>query len=694
MATTKVKTTKSFKHLGEIFVNLAEMLRPAEDLTVGQSAEKYRYVNQPGAYVGPWLNSTTPYMLEPMNLFAARQYSGVAFVGPAQSGKTDALIINTTGYCVKSDPMDMMIVCPTMSAARDFSMRRIDRLHRHSKRIGEMLVASADADNKFDKHYTTGMMLSMSWPTPTELAGKPIGRVVMTDYDRMPTDVGGDGNPYDLASMRTTTFGSYAMCLAESSPSHPITDPKWIATRPHEAPPTTGILALYNLGDMRRWYWPCPHCNLYFEGRFDMLHYSSKGSNMERAATAKMSCPHCTCLIEPDDRHEMNQWGLWVKSGQGVDSQGLRIGKGINTNIASFWLNGVAAAFTNWKKLVLQYLNAMDVYERTGDEESLKKFYNNSLGEPYYPRAIAEMRLPSVLQSRADKSLPEKRVPMDVRFLIATVDVQSSAFIVQVFGILPGAPFDTVVIDRFSIRKSEREDEEGDRFPVKPNTYAEDWLLIEKQVIDREYPLADGSGRVMGIKLTGCDSGGKAGVTGKAYDFYRYLRDENKHHRFTLVKGEGKPGVPRARISYPDSNRRDVKAIARGDVPVLMFNSNILKDMLDGRLDCIAPGKGMYLTPEWLPDWFYKELCVEVRGSKGWENPNGARNEAWDLSYYCIGICISELIRVEQLDWENPPGWAAPMDANDFVREADEESVSDLSLKSAINFSDFGKALA
>lgn len=687
--------TKRYKSLGDIFVDLADYLRPPERLSVSQAAEKYRYVNQPGAYVGPWKNSTTPYMVEPMDVFASREYEGLIFVGPAQSAKTDSLVINTLAYSVKVDPMDMMIVCPTMTAARDFSIRRIDRLNRHSKAIGEMLMPGSDSDNKFDKMYSNGMLLTLSYPSPTELAGKPVGRVVLTDRDRMPDDVDGDGEPFDLASKRTTTFGSYAMTVAESSPSRPVTDPKWIPSTPHEAPPAPGIMALYNRGDRRRWYWPCPHCEKYFEGRFEHLEWDADypGSNWEKAGTVRMICPHCSAKIHPDERSEMQLWGMWVKDGQAVDDNGRLIGSGMRTKIASFWLRGVAAAFTSWRKLVNLYLDAMDDYERTRSEEALTKFYNNDLGEPYYPKALDDIRLPEVLKSRSEP-LGEQVVPEGVRFLVATIDVQKNMFVCQVFGILPGAPFDTVLIDRFDIRKSKRIDDEGERLWVKPSAYLEDWDELIEHVIQREYPLSDGSGRKMGIRLVGCDSGGREGVTTMAYNFYRKLRESNLHRRFILIKGEGKANIPRTRITYPDSSRRDAKAAARGDVPVLILNSNLLKDDLNGRLDCIEPGKGMYRMPNWLSDSFYNELCSEYREGEGWKNPSGARNEAWDLSYYMIGLCVSELIRIEHINWQNPPGWAADWDANDLIRQPDKASRFAQEQESEYDFSQFGKALA
>lgn len=690
-----MKTTNRYKHIGEIFVELSTILEPPERLSVSKAAAKYRYVYQPGAYVGPWLNRTTNYMVEPMDLFASREYSGMIFVGPAQCAKTDSLVINTVAYSIKVDPMDLMVVCPTMIAARDFSMRRIDRLHQHSDEIGAMLLPGAENDNTFDKHYRTGMMLSLSWPTPTELAGKPIGRIVLTDRDRMDDDVAGDGEPYDLAAKRTTTFGSYAMTIAESSPSRPVDNPKWIRSTPHEAPPCKGILDLYNRGDRRRWYWPCPDCQKYFEGNFTMLTYEKRQgmTNLEVSETVRMLCPHCGYSIHPDERDEMQFWGVWVKEGQAVNDVGIVYGPSPRTTIASFWLNGVAATFTNWKKLVATYLDANDSYERSMSEEALKKFYNNDLGEPYYPKSMSDLgRLPEILKSRAEH-LPEKQVPAGVRFLLGLADVQKNSFVCQVFGISPGAPFDTVLVDRFVIRKSDRIDGDGDHEWIKPHAYLEDWDKLTEHLLEREYPLSDGSGRMMSIKFSACDSGGKEGVTTKAYEYYRKLKTENKHRRFILTKGDGTPNQPRSRISYPDASQRDSKSGARGDVPVLMLNSNVIKDDLDGRLDCIEPTKGMFRFPDWLSDSFFAELCAEVRTPKGWIKAS-PRNEAWDLCYMMIGLAVSELLRIEHLDWNNPPGWAQEWDKNDLVRNADDVNSFASNLESKYDFAKMAKELA
>ena len=691
----KQTKTTSYSSLYDVFLEVIDTIRAPERLSVSEAAAKYRYVYQPGAYVGPWKNSETPYMVEPMDMFASREKNAIAIMMSAQTGKTDGMVINTVLYSTVVDPMDMLVYNPTQSMARDFSIRRIDRLHLHSRAVGEQLLNSRDANNVYDKQYKNGTILSLSHPAPGELAGRPVGRVVMTDYDRFPMDVGGEGSPFDLGSKRTTTFGSLAMTVAESSPSMPITDAKWIAASPHEAPPCDGIANLYNRGDRRLWYWPCPHCDEYFEGRFEHLRWDKKrGTNMERARTVVMACPNCGSEIEYKQRKAMQQWGMWVPEGMEIDAHGNLTGTRPDNLIASYWLKGVAAAFVTWENLVFYYLNAEDEFQRTMSEEALKKFWNTDMGMPYLPKSMKSVRSPDVIKSQAI-STDYRKVPLDVRFLIGTVDVQKDKFVCQVWGIRPGKPVDMVLIDRFDIVKSTREDDNGDPEPLDPAGHIEDWHTLTRQLLRAKYELIDGTG-TMAIKLTLCDSGGRAGVTSTAYNYYRELAgpDYNLTARFLLIKGRKTPNTPRVVLSYPDSTRKDRTAGARGEIPVLLINTDMVKDTFDNRLSVQTPGKGMVVHPDWLSDSYYRELCVEVRTTKGWVNENKERNEAWDLGVYCIAGCLSQYLSVERIDWDKPPVWAEVWEKNTFVELKGEDGAIVRAPSSGYDWSKLGSALA
>lgn len=676
--------------LEDIIVETAAAARPPERLTVSQASEKYRKLNNPGSYVGPWLNETVPYLVEPMDVLQDHNFTGMVFAGPAQCGKTDTAL-NWLLYSVICDPADMMIVQTSGPTARDFSMRRIDRLHRHSPEIGSRLLMGKQGDNTFDKTYKGGMLLTLSWPSINELSGKPIPRLWLTDYDRMPENVDGEGSPFDLARKRATSFRSFGMCAAESSPGFIVDNPKWVRKTAHEAPPTKGILALYNKGDRRRWYWRCVKCEDVFEPSFELLDYPSSKDAMEAAEQAVLRCPHCRQAYshEPSEylpgKHELNQKGRWVKDGMRW-TDGKIIGTPIRSSIASFWMKGVAAAFSDWKTLVFNYITAELEYESTQSEESLKTTVNTDQGEPYTPKSMKNDRAPETIQAKAF-NFGNRMVPKGVRFLIATIDVQKNRFVVQIHGV--AANKDIYVIDRFEIKKSKRLDEDGERKWVSPPSYLEDWKLLVENVLAKRYPLEDGSGREMAIRLTLCDSGGKEGTTENAYNFVRWLRrgdvsdeegsdekdtDEGEYmwspeyaSRFLLLKGDPIQTAPRVRIGHPDSQRKDRMAGARGEIPVLFINSNAVKDMVNNKLDRDDPG-GRFCFPDWLDTNFFIELTVEVRDpKKGWENPKKFRNESWDLLTYCLAATLSPLIMLEHMDMSNAPGWAAPWDENDLV---------------------------
>lgn len=652
-----------------MLATLTDGLKPPERLSVSEAAEKYRYLNNPGAYVGPWKNETTPYLVEIMDALDSREHKGCILAAPAQCGKTDA-IINWLAHTIKCSPADFILYQTSQTVARDFSRRRIDRLHRYSPEIGKQLLTRGDADNVFDKHYRSGLMFTLSWPTINEMSGRPVGKVALTDYDRMPENIDGEGSPYDLASKRTTTFGTFAMTFAESSPGFETTNPKWLqpSEHPHEAPPCPGILALYNRGDRRRWFVPCPHCGEYFEPSFKLLDWGGVSNPMEAAERVAMVCPSNACVIERVHKAEINKQGRWLREGQKIDSKGRIHGKGRVSTIASFWLKGPAASFVSWEELVIKYLQAEEEFFKTGSQEALKSTVNTDQGEPYVPRGLGSTRLPEDLKDRAE-DIPERHVAADVRCLIATIDVQANRWEVQVHGILPGSAtgmFDVTVVDRFHIQKSERLDQDGERLWVKPGTYLEDWDLVTQQVINKTYPLADGSGRQMQIKMAACDSGGKKGVTSMAYAYWRKLKREGLHGRFLLLKGEGFASAPRINLSYPDSARKDRMASARGEIPVLLINTNKVKDQLDQMLDRKEPGGGMIRFPDWLPDSWFVELTVEQKDNQGrWINPKSLRNESWDLLVYLLAVASH--LRIEFVDWDKPPGWVASWDDNALV---------------------------
>lgn len=664
-------------------------VRPPERISISENAEKIRYLNNANSYVGPWDNKIAPYLCEPMDVLQSLDYTGMIFTGPARCGKSD-IFNNWLGDTAVRDPADMMVIHMTKDVARDWSKADLQRMFRHSKKIGATVVPGRNNMNVHDVAFLSGMRLLIKWPTVSEVSGKTIQRLWINDHDRIENseNVDGEGPLYDLAKARAKTYRRHGMTVAESSPGRDVTDAKWKPSRigSHEAPPCTGILSLYNRGDRRRWMWSCPQCNHAFEPQFKYLVYPKSADFREAADQAVMMCPHCQGWIPHKNdkdhglpgKHEMNlERGKWIKDGMLWLPDGTVTGQPFRTDIASFWLKGPAAWAVDWSSIVYDYLVASDVYTRTGDEGPLRATINTAQGEPYTPKVFQAGRLPEDIKALS-KDIGTHLVPEGVRFLLMLVDVQGNRFDVQTVGF--GAKNAMWVIDRFSIRKSNRLDDDDERKPVNAGAHPEDWDLLIEACLTKSYELGDGSGRRMSVKFVGCDSGGRAGVTANAYAFYRRLRDSDGsefpaglHRRFQLIKGASEKEAPRWRITFPDSDRKDRNAGARGEIPVLFLHGNTIKDQLNHMLgrepeDEKDPGTAPTVVfANWFEDWFWSEMVAETKTEKGWENLNKLRNEAWDLCYYAIGLAICKHIRWEKMDFQDPPTWADRWDDNSLV---------------------------
>lgn len=636
------------------------ILRAPRRMRVADAVAQYMRVPMGAGNSVPWDPLVAPYVIEPMNCLASREYDAVIFVGPARTGKTIGLIDGWVIYNVICDPADMLIIQMTEEKAREHSKKRLARTFRVSPEVVSRLSPNKNDNNVYDRTFLAGNYLKIGWPSVNIMSSSDYKCVALTDYDRFPEDIDGEGDAFSLASKRTTTFMSSGMTLVESSPGRDVKDVKWRRTSPHEAPPTTGILSLYNRGDRRRWYWPCPHCGEYFQPCGDVVAgFRDIADPVLASEAAYIQCPSCSGRIMPEQKRELNGRGVWLRDGESINADGSRYGDPRRSRIASFWMEGPAAAYQTLSQLVYKLLTAEQEYETTGSEETLKTVINTDWGLPYLPRASMEQRKSELLEQRAEPVL-SRSVSDGVNFLVATVDVQAGRhrrFVVQVTGY--GSRGERWIIDRYNITQSLRGDSDGESQRIDPASYPEDWDVLLTDVFHKSWPLASNPSQQMRLMAMAVDSGGEDGVTDNAYKFWRRCRRDGLGKRIYLFKGDS---IRRAKLitrTFPDNTgRTGRRAQAAGDVPLWLLQTDALKDRVNNALWRDSPGPGYVHFPDWLGSWFYDELTYEERSSDGkWSKPGRGANEAFDLMVYAEALVI--LHGYEKIRWPDAPEWAS-----------------------------------
>lgn len=278
----------------------------------------------------------------------------------------------------------------------------------------------------------------------------------------------------------------------------------------------------------------------------------------------------------------------------------------------------------------------------------------------------------------------KRLVPPKIRFLLASVDVQGGKkrrFVVQIIGY--GENGERWLVDRYNIRQSLRCDENGEAQQVHPGSYPEDWQLLITDVLEKTYALQSDPSRRMPILAMAVDSGGEDGVTDNAYKFWRQCRRDGLGKRVYLIKGDSTRRQKIITKTHPDNTgRSDRRADARGEVPVYLLQTDLLKDQLSNNLERETPGAGYIHFPDWLGEWFYEELTYEERGTDGkWRKPGKGNNEAFDL--FCYAHAVAVLRGYEKIrDWEQPPAWAAAQECNSNI--IDGERPREITVKKAV----------
>lgn len=490
---------KAAADLNAVIARSVAAFAPPEDLTVPQWADRYRRLSpESSAEAGAWRTSRTPYLEEPMAAFTDPKVRRIVIVASSQVGKTECEL-NCLAYLMDQDPGTVIFVHPTIEDARKFSRLRIAPMIRDCPRLRRKIEdePSGNARSKtiLNKSFPGGMLMLVGSNAASALASTPARYVFGDERDRWALSAGEEGDPWDLAAKRQTTFYN-SKAIEVSTPT---------------VKGSSAIEASFYMGTQERWCSRCPHCGGYSDINFDQLRFNprtEKAGGRKRWSVdgeVEFACPHCGALSSEEQMRAAP--AKWVADNpDALDGEGIR----------SFWLNAFVSPWLSWRKICTEFLQAKD------NPQKLQVVYNTLLGRLWENRgdtASADGMMARLEDYGVREDGTPVEIPDGVLVLTCGVDTQDNRLEYEVVG--HGRWGETWGVEKGIIAG-------------RPDT-DEVWVRLDG-VIGHVYRYRDGKG--LRISMTCIDSGGH--FTQEVYERTR----ARQASRVFAIKGKGGEGVP------------------------------------------------------------------------------------------------------------------------------------------------------
>lgn len=579
-------------------------MQPPENLTVTEWAECKRYLStEASAEPGLWRTSRTPYLRAIMDAFTDPKIRHIVFVAASQVGKTE-VINNIIGYIIDQNPGSILFVHPTTIDAREFSKLRIAPMIRDSPAVRRRISApkSRDSGNTLlQKTYPGGILTLCGSNEAHALASKPIRYVFGDERDRWAQSAGTEGDPWELAMARQTTFYN-AKAVEVSTPT---------------IRGSSNIAKSFAKGTMERWKSQCPHCGEFHEIQWKDIRYKAEETvvNHERTYTVHdvfWICPGCGCVSE--EATMKKQPAKWVAENPAAYANGVR----------SFWLNAFVSPWASWESICLKYQNAL------GDTGKMQVVYNTCFGQLWEDRG--DTQDPDTLMGR--REIYEAELPEGVLVLTAGVDTQDDRMEYEIVG---HGHFN----ERWGIEKGVIMGR-----PDDPAT----WASLDMMIFDRVLKFKDGLG--LKVSMSFVDEGGH--FTGQVRQF---CRDRIGKKVFCI---KGFYGPDRPLISPPKKMKIIVNNRYLGTVWQYQLGVDSGKQMVMDDLKVQAPGPKYNHFP--LRDdygaMYFNGLLSEHLVPEGkthqrwvWQKIQGhERNEPLDCRVYAIAAFRALPVDLDTID--------------------------------------------
>lgn len=362
------------------------MVAPPPDLKVSEWADEFRKLSsESSAEPGIWRTSRTPYQKEIMDAVNDASCEMIVVMSSSQVGKTE-LLLNTIGYYVDYDPSPILLIQPTLDMAQAFSKDRLSPMVRDTPALKGKIAKTKTRDSGntiLHKLFPGGHITLSGANSPASLASRPIRILLADEVDRFPVSAGTEGDPFNLAKKRTTTFWNKKI-IAVSTPT---------------IKGASRIELLYHDSTQEQYHLPCPAC-----GHHQPLTWSQIDFE--------------TCC------HACNQCGSLSDQYSWQGGEGLWISRQDHNTVRGFHLNELISPWRRWSQIIEDFREA----KKTPD--TLKVWVNTSLGETWEEEGDGIEH--DILYQRREHYL--HAIPEGAVVLTCAVDVQDDRFEIEVQG--------------------------------------------------------------------------------------------------------------------------------------------------------------------------------------------------------------------------------------------------------------------
>ena len=567
---------------------MARGMEPDPNLTVDAWSDEYMQIPKSTGSneAGKYRTSRTPHAREVMRwLSDDHPCKRVALMGASQMLKTQ-VGLNWLMATIHQSPSNFLWLVPTGKLHKR-AAARIDKTIAAIPQIRDRVARphSRDSNNNNDiKEYVGGALYLATAGAAANLSELSVRRVLFDEIDRAKENVGGEGDPSELAETRQTTFERNRKAYYPSSP-----------TIEGESP----IENLFKRGTQREALADCIHCGHAQPLDFFNLIRSEDGKR------AMYPCSECGGLHEEGDKTRMFVRGLWSDghAGDGETESGM---------ISAMFL---PYGWIPWISLMRQYDMAKAKLDE-GSEEAMIVFYNTRLAK-CWARTKETTRF-EALQARAE-DYRLGSVPMGGLILTAAIDTQ--AYRLELKVVAWGENMECWVVDYQVIHGSPSEIETWDK---------------ADELLKGRYRHA--SGTMLNISAAFVDSGGS-----NTQDVYNFTSSRKRRNVFA-VKGHSRPNRPivSGKPSQVDVDWRG-KTVKKG-AQLWLIGPDTAKDHLQSRWTRTTGPGAVHFSKD-LPETYFKGLTAEFRtygykrGRKvsWWEKKKGEANEPLDLMVYNLG---------------------------------------------------------